>query len=172
MATVYAHIASEHQRILTLFALLLATPQQAPDKRAFMVDELRNELLGHMKAELTTFYAALAAGGEAGTALGTEVQADHTSFTQLMEDLAATDPQLESWTNKAQSLRDRFAYHVSQVEGMGFTAAERILDSGSAEKLGQDMADMLVKKKRDVESDGMPTDQDHVLPPQAEAKAL
>lgn len=169
---IYEYIQSDHQRILTMFTLLVSTPQQAPEKRAYLMDELRNELLSHMKAELASFYTALANGGEAGTALATAVQADHGSFAQLIEDLAATDPQLESWTAKAQSLRERFALHVSEVEGQGFATAERILDSGSALSLGTKMADLQVKKKREVESDGMPTDQDHVLPPQKEVNAL
>lgn len=157
------YLRAEHADLRTLSALLQSLPPALPEKRAYALDELRRYLLGHLQAEHLTFQAALEqVTGEALPDLELVKEADN-AIGAALELLAATDPTLPSWDEQLHALLAHFDTHCAIIESAAFTADLARLDDATGTELVGQMQKLKPERIRAVESDGMPTDQDHLL---------
>ena len=121
-------IMQDHREVERLFDELRAHPE----KRQGLVPVLTTLLVAHSRAEEAEVYPVAA---EAGGADDVEhSQEEHLHADQLLEELAATDPESAAFDGALQKLVDAVTHHVEEEES---TVLPGLRTRLSEERLGE-----------------------------------
>jgi len=139
--TIYEELKKDHQAVLALLDRLIAEPGSTGESRELLVQQIRDELIPHARAEEAILYNAMR---EADQAKGTVAHAyrEHVEAETLLRALQVADAADVTWTAGAQKLRDALAHHIAEEEGEVFAAAQRVFSQEEAAQMGQAFREM------------------------------
>ena len=112
-------LEAEHARILQMFTAI-ALYAEGDDERLDLFDQLRRELVAHLRAEEETAYPALAASGTCVI----QSMEEHLGFEVALARLAGT-PQGERWGWRFAALRSSLVAHMREEQAVHFVSAKQ-----------------------------------------------
>lgn len=125
----------DHERISHLIAKLEVTTERTGKYRAELFDQLRLEVLAHMKIEEETFYPALR-DFKPIRSLSAEAMEEHAALKFLLEELASIPVHSTAWAAKFEVLRENLLLHAQEKEKNLFPKVRRALSPEDWENLG------------------------------------
>jgi len=135
MSDVVYMIMDDHREVERLFDQLL----REPEKRALELPVVAALLIAHSRAEESEVYPA--ARDEAGEADEVEhSQAEHVAAEQLLEQLAAMDPDDVGFESTLRELTDAVQHHVDEEESTVLPGLRTQLSPARLAELGEAFA--------------------------------
>jgi hemerythrin superfamily protein len=128
-------IMQDHREVERLFDEL----EKHPEKRVGLVPVLTTLLFAHSRAEEAEVYPAAAAeAGEADDVAHS--QEEHVEADQLLEKLAATDPESADFDKVLKDLVDAVSHHVDEEESTVLPGMKSKLSTERLNELGEAFA--------------------------------
>jgi hemerythrin superfamily protein len=126
-------IHKDHQEVSQIFKKL----EQAGDaaQRKTLLQQLKDELVPHMKAEEKTVYPSLRDDAKEDVQHALE---EHQEADEQMQLLLGTDPMDASFTEKVMQLKDMVEHHVQEEESKVFKDLKQFKSQDELGKLLQD----------------------------------
>ncbi len=134
--TIYELLKKDHKKVEALLDKLVRWSAADNDGWKEVVDQIRDELIPHARAEEAVFYNALreadAATGEVLHGYGEHAMAE--TELRTLQAMKAIDV---NWTALAKKLREDILHHVEEEEGKIFKAAQKVLSDEEATMIGK-----------------------------------
>ena len=146
---IYDALKKDHVKVLELCDRLIGSADADDATRSTLIQQIRDELVPHARAEEAVFYNSLRSIDETKGLVMHGYQ-EHMMAETLLRSLQATDKVGIDWQQGARKLREALAHHIEEEEGEIFTAAQQVLANEEAEMMGKAFEQM----KPEVREDG------------------
>ena len=145
---IYQSLEKDHKKINELLDRLIQASETENENWKKIVDEIRDELIPHSRAEEAVFYNAI-------RELNPKIEilkdsfAEHAKAELDLRTLQAMKAVDVNWTNLAKKLRTDILHHVKHEEGRVFTSAQRLFTDEEAKMIGSAFKELkpIVKKQ-------------------------
>lgn len=141
---VFEVIETDHRRLLALMQRLMATTRRARRTRQSQLEELREQLLSHLRVEENFFYPVVMMADADGSVVTAD--RDHESFRRALAEMEATAVDDASWPEQLRALYELLAGHIEREELEILEIAQNLLDDRRARLIGKRFA---VMKRQD-----------------------
>lgn len=131
---IYDILKQEHEEIKNLLNELLALKED-DEYRFILVEEIKNALLPHVRAEEATFYNTIRAV-DADKSIVAHLFKEHLEAESLLLLLEVKDKANFNWRETAAKLKTALEFHIKEEEGKIFTEAQSIFSDDEAEAIG------------------------------------
>ncbi|PWU22082.1 MAG: hypothetical protein C5B49_01625 [Bdellovibrio sp.] len=131
---IYDTLAADHRAVMQLVDELIATPE-GDEFRDDLVNQIRDELIPHSRAEEAVFYNSLRALDVEKDRLMHSFR-EHLEAETLLRTLQAKSKMDLETQKTARKLREALHHHIREEEGPIFTAAQETFTKEEAEMLG------------------------------------
>ena len=131
---IYEMLKRDHDELLELLAELVGLAND-DDYRFVLVEEIRNLLVPHSRAEESVFYNTLRAVNADGSLIRHGYK-EHLEAETLLRTLQVMDKFNMDWKKTALKLQQGMAYHIQEEEAEIFEEAKAIFTSAEAISLG------------------------------------
>jgi hemerythrin-like domain-containing protein len=133
--SIYEILKQDHETVKGLLRELLSLTQNNIEERHRIIDEIRDELIPHARAEEAVFYNALRSlnghKGEIMHAYKEHLEAEtHLRTLQLMDKVGV------DWKNTTEKLKESLEHHIEEEETNIFAIAKQALTHEEAEMIG------------------------------------
>lgn len=132
---IYQILRNDHLKIMQLINELL-TLEEGDDTRKDLIEQMRDELVPHARAEESVFYNSLRSINAAKD-LVKESYKEHMEAESLLRALQLKDKVDMDWKATAQKLRQALAHHIQEEESEVFSVAKMHLTNDEAEMMGE-----------------------------------
>lgn len=149
MANIYDELKKDHQKVLSLLDHLIASEKAPPETRQRLVQQIRDDLIPHVRAEEAILYNALRDHDQSKDKV-MHGYGEHAEAEALLRSLQVTEAVNVNWAAGARKLREALAHHIKEEEGAIFTAAQRTFSAEEAQQMGA----AFVKMKPEVKEEG------------------
>ena len=123
----YQHLKEEHKEVQSIIMQLTEMKSSASAKKEDLFQQLKTELLPHMKAEEIVFYHPLEQ--KKGTReLALEGEEEHHVAELVFQELEESKDQ-DHWSAKMKVLKDLVDHHIKEEEQELFPNAEKVFKS-------------------------------------------
>ncbi len=133
--SIYEILQKDHDTVKRLLSELSSLTDSNIETRHQLIDEIRNELVPHSRAEEAVFYNALRSLDE-----GKEVMhgyREHLEAETLLRTLQLIDKVGADWKATTEKLRDAIEHHIAEEETKIFAIAKQTLTDEEANKIGE-----------------------------------
>lgn len=134
--TIYEALKKDHKKVGQLLDQLVASSENGNDKWKSIIDQIRDELIPHARAEESVFYNAIRETGEYSELIGHGF-GEHAVAEAELRTLQAMKTIDVNWTKLAKKLRADILHHVAEEEGKIFAAAQKVLSDQEALAIGK-----------------------------------
>lgn len=124
--TIYDALKKDHRKVEGLLERLVHSADADDATRTSLIEQIRDELIPHARAEEAVFYNSLSTIPEA-KGLIRHGYAEHMEAETLLRTLQGLNSVNAEWTTVAKKLRDGILHHIEEEEGEIFTAAQQLL---------------------------------------------
>lgn len=138
--TIYDQLRNDHRTVLSLLDRLVALPEGSDEARAALVQQIRDELIPHARAEEAILYNAMRDIDPTNAVA--HGYSEHLEAETLLRGLQVADAADVTWVSGAQKLRDALVHHIAEEESSIFTAAQRVFSPAEAIQMGQAFVQM------------------------------
>lgn len=149
---IYDALRKDHDAVKTLLNELLALPDHEEVRRDSLIQEIRDELIPHSRAEEAVFYNSIRSLDSAKDLIGHGFQ-EHIEAEALLRTLQLKDKMNMDWKKTAKKLKDALEHHIAEEERDIIPAAERIFTLEEGEMMGEAFA----RLKQEVKEEGFLT---------------
>ena len=133
---IYDALKKDHKKVETLLNQLVKSSEADNDKWKTLVDQIRDELIPHARAEEAVFYNAIReANHEKGLIL--HGYTEHAMAETELRTLQAMKSIDVNWMGLAKKLREDILHHVQEEEEKIFPAAKEIFSEEEAVMIGK-----------------------------------
>lgn len=146
---IYEALKKDHDKIKTLLAQLLATSPNKPEERHEIVEQIRDEIIPHSRAEEAVFYNTLRSIDMAKD-LVLHCYQEHLEIETYLRMLQVRDKIDVEWKETAQKLKTALEKHIHEEETKIFSAAKQLFTTREAEMMGE----AFVRLKPDIRREG------------------
>lgn len=147
---IYEELKKDHREVLDLMDRLIQSADASSKQRNSLIEQIRNALVPHSRAEEAVFYNSLRQTPEAKD-LVMHAYSDHLMAEGLLRALQVTGKIDAGWRQTAGKLRDALAHHIAEEEGEVFAAAQRALSQEEADQIGT----AFVQLKPEIQEQGL-----------------
>jgi hemerythrin-like domain-containing protein len=133
--TIYEELKKDHRGVLALLDQLVASEKAGPEAWGRLVQQIRDELVPHARAEEAILYNALRDAGEAQDVVAHSF-GEHAQTEAVLRGLQISDALDLTWVGAAKQLRESLSHHIAEEEGKVFAAAKRAFSEQEAEAMG------------------------------------
>lgn len=133
--TIYEELKKDHREVLDLMDRLIQSADATADQRNSLIEQVRDALIPHSRAEEAVFYNSIRQAGDAKANV-MHAYGEHMMAEGLLRTLQVTGLVDAGWRQTAEKLRDALTHHIAEEEGEMFTQARRVLSMDEAEKIG------------------------------------
>ncbi len=134
--TIYEALKKDHVKVGALLDQLVAAAKSDDKTRSSLIQQIRDELIPHARAEEAVFYNSLREiSGAKGMAF--HGYAEHAEAETILRTLQVTDAMNINWTAAAEKLRDAIKHHVADEENEMIPAAQKLFLDQEAEMMGE-----------------------------------
>lgn len=166
---IYEALRKDHDKVKNLLKELVAIEQDNAEDRHELIEEIRNELVPHSRAEETVFYNSLREI-EAARDIVMHGYQEHMEAEAHLRMLQLRDRIDLEWKETAKKLKESLEHHIEEEEGKIFNVAKQLFTDEEAEM----MAEAFENLKPEVQTEGfMKTTLDligNLMPPRFAAK--
>jgi hemerythrin-like domain-containing protein len=120
-------LKKDHEKVKGILGPLKKTKESAPKKRDELFQNLRRELVPHMKAEESTFYPPLLAKKESREDAMEGVEEHHVR-DMVLKELETMPKGEDQWGAKMAVFKELVEHHIKDEESKVFKSAEKALD--------------------------------------------
>lgn len=132
---IYECLKADHDQIKALLDILLRTPE-GQDIEKNLIDQIRDLLIPHARAEEAVFYNSLRSVDVARDLVHHGYK-EHVEAEALLRMMQAKVKMDMDCLQTASNLRQALEHHIQQEEGSIFTMARSILTEPEAEQMGR-----------------------------------
>ena len=147
--TIYEELRKDHRAVIELMDRLIASGDESAETRHQLIDQIRDALVPHSRAEEALFYNLLREMDSAKSMVGHEY-IEHMEAEALLRALQVADLVGTGWRVTATKLRDALAHHIAEEESEVFAVAQKLLSQEEAEMIGR----AFVAMKPDIKDQG------------------
>ena len=124
---IYEALKKDHQKVKGLLKQLtsLRANTADSDKKSDLIEQIRDELIPHARAEEAVFYNSLRML-DASKNLAMHGYKEHAEAETLLRSLQAMDFLDTKWKATAAKLQEVLEHHIREEEGPMFTAAKQL----------------------------------------------
>jgi len=133
---IYDVLKNDHDELKVLLDRLVHSADADEKTRGRIIEQIRDQLVPHARAEEAVFYNSLRTIDEAKE-LVSEGYQEHMEAETLLRTLQAMEGVNADWTKTAQKLKDAVEHHIEEEEGEIFDAAKQLLAVEEAEMMAQ-----------------------------------
>jgi hemerythrin-like domain-containing protein len=146
---IYDALKKDHDTLKPLLERLVNSADADAPTRKKLIEQIRDELIPHARAEEAVFYNSLRTidGAKELVAHG---YTEHMEAEAMLRTLQAMEMVDANWTKVAKKLKDGIEHHIEEEEGKIFTAAKQVL----AEEEAEVMADVFETMKPEIREGG------------------
>lgn len=145
---IYEALKKDHEEVNELLNELVSLKED-DDYRFVLIDEIRNHLIPHARAEESVFYNTLRAVNADKKVVFHGFQ-EHLEAETLLRSLQVMDKLNMDWKATAEKLRDAIAHHVQEEETEIFAEARAAFTTEEAEA----MCEAFEQLKPKIEQEG------------------
>ncbi len=131
---IYEALTKDHDQVKTLLEELVEL-QEHDEYRFILIEEIRNLLVPHARAEESVFYNTLRAI-KTDQELVLHGYQEHLEAETLLRTLQVMDRFDLAWRPLAAKLQAAVLQHVAQEESVFFSAAREVFSAAEAEAMG------------------------------------
>jgi hemerythrin superfamily protein len=132
---IYQHLINDHDELIDLLDELINLDVN-DDYRYVMVEEIRNLLVPHSRAEESVFYNTLRSVNANGSLIRHGYM-EHLEAEAMLRTLQVKDRFDLNWKTTAIKLRDGMKKHIREEESEIFAEAKNIFTSAEAVLMGE-----------------------------------
>jgi hemerythrin superfamily protein len=147
---IYELLKADHDKVKGLLNELLSLQDDDSEGRKRLVQQIRDDLIPHSRAEESVFYNSLRTVDSAKD-MAMHAYKEHMEAETLLRMLQVEDKTNMSWRSTAQKLKEALSHHISEEEGHMF---EKARNSFTAEE-AQMMGDAFQKLKPEIREEGL-----------------
>ena len=146
---IFTALIKDHEVVKELLSELVSLDESDTEARDELVQEIRDNLVPHARAEESVFYNSL-------RALDTNKDVvmhgfrEHMEAEALLRLLQVEDKLNLGWKNTAKKLKHAVEHHIQEEEGKIFATARHVISKEEGETLG----DLFEKVKPQIEEEG------------------
>jgi len=137
-------IHSQHEMVKEIFQKMEGTDSRAEKEKLF--DQLKNDIVPHMKGEEKYFYPALEKKEENKEDVLEGIEEHHATKLFLRE-LNGMSPESEHWNAKVSVLKEMVEHHVEEEEGKIFKEAQDSLSEDDMIEIEEEFENVTSKRK-------------------------
>ncbi len=139
---IFAALIQDHEKVKELLTELVSLDETDHESRDDLVQDIRDELIPHSRAEESIFYNSLRAleteqGLAADKSKVMHSFQEHMEAEGLLRMLQVEDKINLSWKATAKKLKDAVEHHIRQEESEIFAIARKVLTQEEAKTLGE-----------------------------------
>ncbi|MES2964649.1 MAG: hemerythrin domain-containing protein [Bdellovibrionota bacterium] len=133
---IYDALKKDHETVKALLERLVGSADADKETRNALINQIRDELIPHSRAEEAVFYNSLREIDEVKDLVAHGYQ-EHMMAEGLLRTLQVADKVDIGWQQTARKLQDALLHHIEEEEGTIFSAARQVLAIEEAEALGE-----------------------------------
>lgn len=133
---IFQAIIKDHEEIKDLLNELISLEKEDKEDRKDIIQNIRDELIPHARAEEAILYNSLRALDH-GKSMVMHSYQEHMEAEALLRALQVEDKIDMSWKNTAKKLKDALEKHISEEENKLFKIAREVISEQDAETLGK-----------------------------------
>ncbi len=133
---IFETLRNDHEKVKDLLSDMMDTSEGAPSTRDRLAEEVRQELIPHMRGEEQGMYEAMKRHGETKEKALEAIEEHHIARVELNE-LQELSPKSEAWKAKLQVLSELIHHHILEEENEMFGDAKKYL---SEEEMKESLA--------------------------------
>lgn len=142
--TIYEALKKDHRKLEGLLERLVHSADADDTTRKKLIEQIRDELIPHSRAEEAVFYNSLSTIPEAKD-LVRHGYAEHMEAETLLRTLQGLDAVNAEWSKVAKKLQDGILHHIEEEEGEIFDAAKALLADVEAKMMAEAFEEMKPK---------------------------
>jgi hemerythrin superfamily protein len=132
---IYDALKKDHDTVKGLLERLVGSADADKEARNQLINQIRDELVPHARAEEAVFYNSLREIEETKDLVAHGYQ-EHVMAEGLLRTLQVADKVDVGWQQTARKLQDAILHHIEEEEGKIFSAARQVLAIEEAEAFG------------------------------------
>jgi hypothetical protein len=135
---IYEALKKDHDEVKGLLAELVSLEdnKKGTDRRHALIEEIRDALIPHSRAEESIFYNSLRLV-KAANDLAMHAYKEHMEAEVLLRVLQVRDKIDIEWKNTARELKKALEHHIREEEGEMFRAAKQLFTDEEAEMMAE-----------------------------------
>ncbi|MEZ0390840.1 MAG: hemerythrin domain-containing protein [Pseudobdellovibrionaceae bacterium] len=146
---IYDALKKDHESVRQHLNELIMLSEGDENRRHTLIQQIRDELVPHSRAEESVFYNSLRAIDAAKDIVMHGYQ-EHMEAEALLRTLQAKDKIDADWKATAQKLKKALEHHIQEEEGKIFTVARQLFTDDEARM----MAEAFEQLKPEVKEEG------------------
>lgn len=131
---IYDALKKDHDTLKPLLERLVNSADADQQARNSIIEQIRNELVPHARAEEAVFYNSLRSIDETKD-LVMHGYTEHMEAEGMLRTLQAMEMVDANWNKVARKLKEAIEHHIEDEEGKIFTAAQAVLAVEEAEMM-------------------------------------
>jgi len=129
--TIYEALEKDHVAVKKLLADLVALNKDDDQRRHQILEQIKDDLIPHARAEEAVFYNSLRMLDKAKD-IAMHGFREHVEAEALLRSLQAMDKLDTSWKETAWKLKEAIEHHIQDEEGRLFTVAKQLFTQDEA----------------------------------------
>ncbi len=146
---IYDTLKKDHEELKVLLNELVMLNENEDDRRHSLIDEIRDELVPHARAEESVFYNSLRSLDAAKDIIMHSYK-EHMEAETLLRTLQLQDKIDAKWKETAKKFREAILHHIEEEEGKIFNVARQLFTEEEAVM----MSEAFEKLKPEVREEG------------------
>ncbi len=132
---IYNALAKDHEKLKELLNELVSLDEKDNESRHDLVQEIRDELVPHSRAEESILYNSMRALEE-GQSEAMHGYTEHMEAEALLRTLQVAEKIDMGWKQTATKLKDALEHHIEEEESEIFATARELFTNEEAEMMG------------------------------------
>ena len=149
---IYDALKKDHEKVRNLLDQLISLNSDDTQLRHQLVDQIRDELIPHARAEEAVFYNSLRAIDSAKDIVMDGFQ-EHLEAETKLRMLQVRDKIDAQWKTTARGLKQALEHHIAEEEGKIFNVAMSLFTTEEAQMMGEAFENL----KPGIKSEGIMT---------------
>jgi hypothetical protein len=146
--TIYEALTADHVKVKGLLSELVALNKDDDKRRHVLLNQIRDELIPHARAEEAVFYNSLRMLDQAKE-IAMHGFREHVEAETMLRSLQALDKVDTSWKEIAWKLKEAIEHHIQDEEGRLFTVAKQLFTQSEATAMAETFEAMKPKIKEE-----------------------
>ncbi len=143
---IFDALKKDHINVKRLLSELVALNENDEKARSSIINEIRDELIPHARAEESVLYNSLRAM-DAAKELALHGFKEHMEAEMLLRTLQLKDFVDADWKETARKLKEAIEHHIQEEEERMFNVAQQMFTSEEAEMMGEAFEELKPKIK-------------------------
>lgn len=148
---IYAALKKDHEKVQGLLDQLVRTSETDDQSWKSLLDQIRDEVIPHSRAEEAVFYNSLRSTGHLQAKL-LDSYREHAMVETEIRALQALKRFDVNWTKAVEKLKKDLVRHIEEEEQKVFSEARKVFSEEECNKLGEAFLRLKAEAEKDAKS--------------------